>query len=113
VHHIIRRGTDEIGGMCIEVAADDGTRILLDLGMPLHDEHGGDYPRDTAQSPTAELVRDGVLRDTPGLCAHDPTAPRFAAIILTHAHLDHYGLAHHAHPDIPCTRRAGRSHSSR
>ena len=25
----------ETGGMCIEVAADDGTRILLDLGMPL------------------------------------------------------------------------------
>ena len=31
--YIIHRGQHEIGGMCIEVAADDGTRILLDLGM--------------------------------------------------------------------------------
>ena len=32
---------------------------------------------------------------------HDPSAPAVAAIILTHAYLDHYGLAHHAHPAIP------------
>lgn len=107
MHHVIHRGADEIGGICIEVAADDGTRILLDLGMPLHDEHGDDYPPDTAQSPTAELVRDGVLRDIPGLYADDPTAPRFAAIVLTHAHLDHYGLAHHAHPDTPVYASGG------
>ena len=31
--------------MCIEVAADDGTRILLDLGMPLVAPDGGDFPR--------------------------------------------------------------------
>jgi len=33
---------------------------------------------------------------------HDPSAPAVAAIILTHAHLDHYGLAHRAssHPGV-------------
>jgi len=31
--------------MCIEVAADDGTRILLDLGMPLQAPAGGDSCR--------------------------------------------------------------------
>ncbi|MDO8962929.1 MAG: MBL fold metallo-hydrolase [Coriobacteriia bacterium] len=101
MHHIIHRGQHEIGGMCIEVAADDGTRILLDLGMPLYDETHADYPRDTPQRPTAELVASGVLRDIPGLYARDPTAPGIAAIVLTHSHLDHYGLAHHAHPAIP------------
>lgn len=35
MRHEIRRGQHEIGGMCIEVAADEGTRVLLDLGMPL------------------------------------------------------------------------------
>lgn len=28
------RGADEIGGICIEVAGDDGTRILLDSIYP-------------------------------------------------------------------------------
>jgi len=97
----IHRGRDEIGGMCIEVAADDGTRILLDLGMPLYDVEGADYPFGAAQLPADELRQSGVLLDIPGLYADDPAAPAFAAIILTHSHLDHYGLAHHAHPVIP------------
>ena len=87
--------------MCIEVAADDGVRILLDLGMPLYDAEGADYPFGTPQRPTAELLKSGVLCDIPGLYASDPSAPRFAAIVLTHSHLGHYGLAHHAHPSIP------------
>jgi len=97
--------------MCIEVAADDGaaadgtpvrgTRALLDLGMPLQAPDGGDFPRGTPQRPTAELIAEGVLRDVPGVYPYDPTAPGVAAIVLTHSHLDHYGLAHHAHPGIP------------
>lgn len=87
--------------MCIEVAAKDGTRILLDLGMPLYDAHGTDYPRDTPQRPTDELLEAGVLAHVPGLYASDASAPDIAAIILTHSHIDHYGLAHHAHPAIP------------
>lgn len=97
----IHRGQHEIGGMCIEVVADDGTRILLDLGMPLYDQNHADYPRDSAQRPRSELVEGGVLLPIPGLYADDPTAPGVAAIILTHSHIDHYGLAHHAHPAIP------------
>ena len=87
--------------MCIEVAADDGTRILLDLGMPLTAPDGGDFPWGTPQRPTEELIAEGVLVDVPGVFPHDPTAPDVAAIVLTHSHLDHYGLAHHAHPAIP------------
>lgn len=101
MNYKIHRGRDEIGGMCIEVAADSGTRILLDLGMPLTTPEGDDYPRETPQRPTRELIAVGVLRDIPGVYPHDPSAPSIAAIILTHVHLDHYGLAHHAHTDIP------------
>lgn len=101
MRYVIHRGRHEIGGMCIEVAADDGTRVLLDLGMPLTVPGGGDYPWGTEQRPTAELLEEGILRRVPGLLPGDPTAPNITAIILTHSHLDHYGLAHHAHPDIP------------
>lgn len=101
MHYVIHRGRDEIGGMCVEVGANDGTRVLLDLGMPLYDDSGADYSYDTPQLPTAELIARGVLRDIPGLYSMDPTAPSVAAIVLTHSHLDHYGLAHHAHPEIP------------
>lgn len=101
MRYTIHRGQHEIGGMCIEVAAEDGTRILLDLGMPLTMPDGSDFPRGTPQRPTVELVAEGILRDVPGVFTDDVSAPDLAAIILTHSHLDHYGLAHHARPGIP------------
>ncbi len=93
--------------MCIEVAADDGTRVLLDLGMPLTAPDGGDFPWGTPQRSTAELLAEGILRNVPGVFPNDPSAPSVAAIILTHSHLDHFGLAHHAHPAIPVYGSAG------
>ncbi len=107
MRYTIHRGQHEIGGMCIEVAANDGTRVLLDLGMPLTAPDGGDFPWGTPQRPTAELLAEGVLRDVPGVFPGDPTAPGVAAIILSHSHLDHFGLAHHAHPTIPVYGSAG------
>jgi ribonuclease J len=101
MRYIIHRGRHEIGGMCIEAAADDGTRVLLDLGMPLVAPDGGDFPWGTPHRPTKELIAEGVLIDVPGVFPHDPSAPGVAAIFLTHSHLDHFGLAHHAHPAIP------------
>ena len=101
MRYLIHSGQHEIGHACIEVDSDDGTRVLLDLGMPLVTPEGGDFPRGTPQRPTEDLIAEGILRDVPGLYPHDPTAPAVAAIILTHSHLDHYGLAHHAHPAIP------------
>jgi ribonuclease J len=101
LRYTIHRGQHEIGGMCIEVAADSGTRILLDLGMPLVAPDGGDFPRGTPQRPTSELIADEILVDVPGLYPGDVTTPAIQAIVLTHSHLDHYGLAHHARPDVP------------
>jgi len=88
--------------MCIEVAADDDTRIFLDLGMPLYDDEGNDYPFDTPQRPTAELLAEDILPSKiSGLYRTAASAPDVGAIFITHSHLDHHGLAHHAHPDIP------------
>ena len=44
--------------MCIEVAADDGTRILLDLDMPLQTLDAGDVSSGTPQRPASTCCRD-------------------------------------------------------
>ncbi len=78
----VHRGTSEIGGNCIEVEA-AGKSILLDLGMPLM----GDVSPESAMPPV------------PGLT--DGTNPDLLAIVISHPHADHYGLASKAHPSIP------------
>lgn len=69
----IHRGTQEVGGSCIELEA-SGERIVLDLGRPLW------------------AGRDEVvpLPAVAGLLAHDPT---LRAVVISHPHPDHYGLA--------------------
>ena len=105
--YVIHGGEHRIGGMCIEVAANDGTRLLLDLGMPLYDEAGADYHWGTARRSTTELLEERVLPEVAGLYRTDPEAPQLAAIFLTHSHADHYALAHHAHPAIPVYGSSG------
>jgi ribonuclease J len=95
----IHRGAKQIGGSCVELQSDRGARILLDVGMPLAQPDGSDWPRRTMTRSGEELRREGVLPDINGLYAG--SSPEVSALILSHAHLDHYGLAHHVHPDIP------------
>jgi ribonuclease J len=76
----IHRGTREIGGTCIELES-RGARILLDLGLPLN----GD-PDEPALYPDIDgLNGKGDL----------------LALILSHGHIDHFGLAHLAGADLP------------
>ena len=95
----VHRGTKQIGGSCVELRSDHGERILLDVGMPLTQPDGRDWQRGTMTRPAEELRCEGVLPDIDGLYAG--SRPTVSALILSHAHLDHYGLAHHVHPDIP------------
>ena len=77
----IHRGTREIGGTCIEVES-AGSRILLDLGLPLN-------ATDIASTPLPGV--DGLREGNTGLLA----------IILSHGHRDHWGLVPKANPRIP------------
>lgn len=72
----IHRGTKQIGGTCIELEQDQD-RILLDIGLPLDGN-----PQD------AGLVPDFLSRN-------------LRAVLISHPHLDHYGLLHHLASDIP------------
>ena len=78
----IHRGTKEIGGTCIELEA-QGTRIALDVGLPL------DAPDEGHES---------LLPLVSGFREPDGT---LLAVVISHPHMDHYGLARHIHPKVP------------
>src|SRR4051812_47537219 len=78
----IHRGTQEIGGSCIEGAADDGRRILLDLGRPLW----------------AERCQKVKLPSVAGFAEPDAS---LLALVISHPHIDHYGLATGLQVDVP------------
>lgn len=77
----IHRGAHEIGGNCIEVEAGDD-RIVLDLGRPLSAGWDDVVP----------------LPDIAGLATPDPN---FHGVVLSHPHLDHYGLAGQLGEGVP------------
>jgi len=68
----IHRGSREIGGTCIELATRQ-SRILLDLGEPLH----------------------------PDSRPLDPAALQPDAVLVSHPHQDHYGLIDKLDPQVP------------
>ncbi len=100
---IIYRGTKEIGGTLIEVST-NSTRILIDAGYPLflNNEPIAD---DVAKKTYIELLELGVLPNIEGLYKWDQK--NFDAVIVSHAHIDHYGLLKYIHPLIPVYLSAG------
>jgi ribonuclease J len=77
----IHRGARQIGGNCVEVAA-EGRRILLDLGIPLDAED----PKKVELPPTLKLKS-----------ASKP----LLGVLVSHAHQDHYGLWDRLDADTP------------
>jgi len=77
----IHRGTREIGGTCIELES-AGSRILLDLGLPLN-------ATDLASTPLPGV--DGLAEKSATLLA----------IVLSHGHRDHWGLVPKVNHQIP------------
>lgn len=73
---IVHRATHQIGGNCIEIIAQGGERILLDLGRPL--EAGRD---------AKDLIPASLSLTSPVL-----------GLMISHPHQDHYGLIEEA-PD--------------
>jgi ribonuclease J len=74
----IRRGAHQIGGTCIELEA-QGRRLVLDIGVPL----------DAASADAAEM---------PTVAGFDKPDASLLGVVLSHPHLDHYGLAFHLPP---------------
>ena len=99
----VYRGTHEIGGTLIELN-NGKSRLLLDAGYPLF-LNGNPIDDKIAKRSPEELLKLGVLPSIDGLYQWD--APKFDGILISHAHLDHYGLLKYVHPDIPVYLSAG------
>ncbi len=77
----IHRGSKEIGGSCVEVIS-SGKRLIVDLGLPLD----------------AERNDKSYLPDISGFDGNDNS---LLAILISHPHLDHFGLLAHVSSKIP------------
>jgi ribonuclease J len=82
---IIHRGAHQVGGSCVELSHMDST-ILLDVGLPL-DSCFDDNPELNLPQPLFDEIRQGIKK--------------IHAVILSHAHMDHYGLAGMLPTDMP------------
>ena len=106
----IHRGSDQIGGSCVEIEH-DGVRIVLDLGMPL--SKPGGLPGEQFEwdkwkvKGVGELMQARILPKIPGLYRGIEDGPPVAALIITHAHGDHYGFAGFVRDDVPVYLTAG------
>ncbi|MGK5083490.1 MBL fold metallo-hydrolase [Bdellovibrionota bacterium FG-1] len=95
----IHRGANEIGGNLIEVEA-QGKKIILDIGMPLTlPEEGPFSSREILSRSVTELVQEKVLPELPGL--YDGSPSGIQAVVISHPHIDHYGLSRFVHESIP------------
>lgn len=91
----IHRGAHAIGGSVVEVEA-QGRRLVIDVGLPL----------DPASVPMRDLQPDVVDLWAPG----DGT---LEAVLLSHGHPDHVGLADLVDARVPIYAGAARDASRR
>ena len=103
MHITIYRGTREIGGTLIELRT-GATRILVDAGYPLF-LNNGPIDENIAKLPHTELLALGVLPKIERLYAWDEAG--FNAVVISHAHIDHYGLLKYVNSAIPVHMSAG------
>jgi ribonuclease J len=96
----IHRGTQEIGGSCVEIWTDT-TRILVDFGMPLVNKDGSEFDFEKYKNLSIdELIKSDVLPDVKGVCSDDNIL--IDGILISHPHQDHYGLYKFINPAIKC-----------
>ncbi|HPM11041.1 MAG TPA: MBL fold metallo-hydrolase [Paludibacter sp.] len=95
----IHRGTQEIGGSCVELNTTT-SRILIDFGMPLVKKNKERFESDILEGKTIEELKGlSILPQIDGLYKDENKS--IDGILISHSHLDHYGLLGYVHPDIP------------
>jgi len=93
----IHRGTQEIGGSCVEIWTEK-TRIVVDIGMPLVEKDGSEFDFRKYKNLSVEsLIKLGVLPDIKGL--YNKNNDKVDGVIISHPHQDHFGLMSYLHPE--------------
>ncbi|MBN2340880.1 MAG: MBL fold metallo-hydrolase [Deltaproteobacteria bacterium] len=77
----IHRGSKQIGGSCVEVES-CGQRLLIDFGLPLDAE-------------------ENDRQYLPKIAGLDGSDPSLLGVLISHPHLDHFGLLAHISSKIP------------
>jgi len=91
----IHRGTKEIGGSCVEIWT-ELTRLVVDFGMPLVNPDKTQFNSGEIKNTSAGVLIDkGILPNIQSL--YDKS--KNTALIISHAHQDHYGLINYLHED--------------
>ena len=99
MHLIIHRGTNEIGGSCVELSTGK-SRILIDFGMPLVNDKKESFDSKILTNKSLDdLKKLKILPDIKGLYRGEEKA--IDGILISHSHMDHYGFLKYVHPDIP------------
>ncbi|MHB1485315.1 MAG: MBL fold metallo-hydrolase, partial [Saccharofermentanales bacterium] len=93
----IYRGIKEIGGTLVEIKSQEN-KILIDAGYPLL-LNGVPIDSKLEKLPKDKLLELGILPAIKGLYTWDH--PDYDAVLISHAHLDHYGLLKYINSDIP------------
>jgi len=103
----IHRGTHEIGGSCLELSSNSGlTRLVIDVGLPLVNMDGSPFDWDKYKTlNTDQLLSEKILPRITGL--YEDGQPSVSAVLLTHAHFDHYGLFRFIHHGISLYMSSG------
>ena len=95
----IHRGADEIGGSCVEICSAKA-RIVIDIGMPLMNRDGSPFDSAKIKELSKEdLIKEKTLPNIPIL--YDLACDKETALLISHAHLDHYGLIPFVDKKIP------------
>ncbi|HEX2922469.1 MAG TPA: MBL fold metallo-hydrolase [Chloroflexota bacterium] len=85
--------------------ATEGGRLLLDLGMPLPDRNGSSTMRQQNWVQDDGSEEMALLPPIAGL--RGESSEKIAALVISHAHQDHYGLALFVPPDTPIYATTG------
>jgi ribonuclease J len=106
----IHRGTHEIGGSCVEIENRD-SRIVIDIGMPLLKDDGSRFDFKKYNHLTGpELVLKKILPDIKGCYDWDTDHKPIDGLLISHAHIDHFGFLNYLSKNIACYLGEGTRH---
>jgi len=98
----IHRGSQEVGGSCVELAINE-SRIVIDIGMPLVDQLGKRFDFSEYKNLSGpELVSKKILPELPGFYRWDDSRENIDGLLVSHAHLDHFGFLKFVRENVPC-----------